>query len=212
MSEGDFVSPAGAKQFWHKQLTESNRAYQAFSVYRDMGVARSLDKAYVLLWKSLHQTNAKSTPENGTLKIPKQAPRHWSNWSIQHAWVERVNAFDAYIEAQAQEAFERDLIVRRQQTLRDEYDAAMGQLKLWQAEYDAALRDAFDIKALNLLARLRTTLNAQRRLALGMPTSTADVTSGGEKLPGNVVLNVDDLADVFRQIRQHKEAENDAGS
>lgn len=190
-----------------RQPHETQKAFRAFSFYRDLGAERSIDKAYIAFWVKEHQPDTKTTPQTQ----PKEASRHWNTWSVTYHWVERAAAYDADINQRAQQAFENELISRRQQTLRDEYDAATAQLELWQKEYESAKTTSFDLKELNLLGRLRTILNAQRRLALGMPTTATDVTSAGEKLAANV-LAVDDLAEVFKQIQQHKEGANHAGS
>jgi hypothetical protein len=71
---------------WDKRIPgESVKAYDAFSIYRDMGVSRSLDSAW---WSS---TDAgKKGEEKGT----KKAPGNWKKWSAQNKWRSRCKAYD----------------------------------------------------------------------------------------------------------------------
>ena len=56
---------------------ETHKAWMAFCIYRDMGMARSLDKA----WR-------KVTGKEG------RHARHWATWSSDHHWVSRCQAYD----------------------------------------------------------------------------------------------------------------------
>lgn len=60
-------------QPWERQENESAKAYQAFSIYRDMGVERSLAKVGGELGKST---------------------KMMEKWSKAHNWVKRVEAWD----------------------------------------------------------------------------------------------------------------------
>jgi hypothetical protein len=59
---------------WFRQKGESRKAYEAFTVYRDLGAARSLAKVADRLGKSL--------------ELMKR-------WSSRHEWVDRAASFDA---------------------------------------------------------------------------------------------------------------------
>jgi hypothetical protein len=59
---------------WFRQKGESRKAYEAFAVYRDMGMGRSLPKVAERLDKSL--------------ELMKR-------WSARHEWVDRAASFDA---------------------------------------------------------------------------------------------------------------------
>ena len=63
---------------------ETHKAWLAFCVYRDMGVYRSLDKA----WQQ-------ATGKQG------RHSRHWARWSAQNYWVSRTQAYDRAIMKQA---------------------------------------------------------------------------------------------------------------
>lgn len=76
---------------------ESVKAYEAFAIYRDMGVGRSLEAVAQKLNKSV------------TLM---------GRWSGQYDWVNRAGAYDDYIEAQARKKLERDAIRRKADMLK----------------------------------------------------------------------------------------------
>ena len=67
---------------YHKLTTETPKAYEAFSIYRDIGVGRSLEKVAQELQKSV-----------GLI----------SRWSAQHDWVNRVLEFDKIENRERQE-------------------------------------------------------------------------------------------------------------
>lgn len=68
--------------FWERQEDETNRAYQAFCVYRDLGPTRSLKKAAKAFYGT--ETDPKLSQIN-TVKA----------WSSRFMWVSRAEAFDA---------------------------------------------------------------------------------------------------------------------
>ncbi len=70
---------------WERQEAESSRAYEAFSLYRDMGSGRSLAKVGQSLGKSV---------------------KLMERWSVEHSWVDRVEALEARDEMLRREAVE----------------------------------------------------------------------------------------------------------
>jgi hypothetical protein len=68
---------------------ESQRAYRAFCIYRDMGPDRSLDQA----WKRFRAASG-PTKDRGSAR----RPGHWADWSQKYHWVERAEAYDDFIE------------------------------------------------------------------------------------------------------------------
>lgn len=64
---------------WHKRGSETNKAYAAFVIYRDLGHNRSLQKA-------ANQYYGKSAAN----------VRQLERWSSQHDWVARVAAYDEH--------------------------------------------------------------------------------------------------------------------
>src|SRR5579883_2449047 len=74
------------RQAWERQDGETQKAYSAFCVYRDMGTARSLLKAY-----RQQAGKAGATSVSG----------RWTEWSDVHNWLRRAEYYDAYLERQA---------------------------------------------------------------------------------------------------------------
>jgi len=74
----------GQKQPWHQQPHESAKAYEAFTVYRELGSSRSIKKACRKLGKN-------------TTTVGR--------WSSTWRWGERVKAWDAHL---AEKQFSRE--------------------------------------------------------------------------------------------------------
>lgn len=73
---------------WEQQPGETDRAYRAFVVYRDMGANRSLRLA-----AQRHFGLAPDDPATNQ-------KRHFAKWSHANRWVERCSQFDAFSDYQ----------------------------------------------------------------------------------------------------------------
>ena len=78
-------------EIWEKQDFDTKHAYDLFCVYRDMGIMRSLEKVRVQLGK----------PERYIRALQKN--------SVIYKWVERVTAYDRYIEEEARKENEAEI-------------------------------------------------------------------------------------------------------
>lgn len=85
---------------WERRPTEGNKAYAAFSTYRDLGPDRSL-----------HRAMEAAGAHPGAI-------RQWERWSSGYAWVARCAAFDAYIDRQALAKAVKDRIRRQAEQAR----------------------------------------------------------------------------------------------
>lgn len=81
---------------WDRQHGESGKAFEAFSIYRDLGAGRSIDAA----WKRYANSDA-------------QVSGYFRAWSAHFDWVERALQYDDYIEREARKKFEREAINRK---------------------------------------------------------------------------------------------------
>jgi len=77
---------------WERQQKETSKAYKAFCEFRDAGTERSLSKL-------AQELNVSKT--------------HLGNWSSKYDWVNRVQAFDDYIEARVRARNEKAIIEMR---------------------------------------------------------------------------------------------------
>lgn len=71
---------------WEKQDSETPKNYTLFCVYRDMGITRSMSKVAAKLEK------------------PERYGKHLTNLSAEYKWVDRCNAYDAYLEEETRKA------------------------------------------------------------------------------------------------------------
>jgi hypothetical protein len=67
---------------WDKRETETNKAYSAFLVYRDMGNLRSLQKAANIFYGVAADSKSRA---KGSM---------FHKWSVEHNWVSRCSDWD----------------------------------------------------------------------------------------------------------------------
>jgi hypothetical protein len=169
---------------WDRLDGESDKAFAAFCVYRDLGAERSVDAAY--------QKHSKTTS--------KTRPPHWLKWSAKYHWVDRVKAWDDHKDKEVQAA----LIVNEQTVINNEL-SDYEYMRLLLTDKMKKLKDAgykdTSFEVLNLIEMMNKTHNMARR-ALKMPEkyteSKQDITSNGKELKALTAseLSDDDLANI----------------
>lgn len=87
---------------WERQASDTDKSYEAFSVYRDMGLNRSLEK--------LRQKLSKESPNY--VRVLKE-------WSSNHKWQERVSEYDKSQASERSKRKERQRIQIEDNVLRD---------------------------------------------------------------------------------------------
>lgn len=78
-------------EIWEKQDYDTSKAYQRFCIYRDMGIQRSLQKVRKELGK------------------PPKYIRALEYASVRYKWVERAEAYDAYVEEECRKENEVEI-------------------------------------------------------------------------------------------------------
>ncbi len=73
---------------WDRREGESEPAYIAFLVYRNLGPSRSIDRAY----RQFKQGKCERTA------VPRRtsAPGNWGDYSVRFDWVQRARAWDIW--------------------------------------------------------------------------------------------------------------------
>lgn len=143
---------------WEKQPFESFPAFQAFALYRDLGLARSLSKAAGIL--------VETVPERKQDSVRKQM----SDFSAKNRWVERAEQYDLHIDARMREQREGALAAQNRRYVAAAATASAALLRrLGDADADELAKMA---KELDLEGMARALVNLQRveRLATGQTT------------------------------------------
>lgn len=159
---------------WERQEGETDKAYEAFALYRDMGASRSVRDVAQKLGKS------------ATLI---------SRWSSANNWVERVSAWDDQEDERRRERNAKRQIEVEQNAWKD-YSAIRRAIDKRVQTFEAAswAGTVYDISGLLELMRKADDL---ARRTVGLPDkiteSKADITSNGETLS---------WADAIRKARE----------
>ena len=104
------MSTTNPKRIWDRQHGESRQAYLAFCAYRDLGPARSIDRAFASLNPGVKR---------------KGRPAEYFQWSSKYEWVRRTSAFDTY----AEEVQRREFEARLKQLAHDQADFAVSEFQ-----------------------------------------------------------------------------------
>ncbi len=104
-----------AAEAWTRRPGETATAYAAFCTYRDLGPARSLDGAY--------------RQHTGPQKGPKRASGNWKRWHRDHAWKNRAEAYDAYLDEEKRQAEAQKWRQRGEDLVEEQYKIAVAMLE-----------------------------------------------------------------------------------
>lgn len=102
---------------WDKLDTDTDKSYQAFCVYRDLGKGRSLEKVQERLSKS-----------TGYL-------RQLYKWSSNYNWVERANAYDLHLDRTQRNAVEKMRIEASTRLIEGMLDRCQQMFERWDESY-----------------------------------------------------------------------------
>lgn len=156
-------------QLWERQEGETDKAYEAFALYRDMGAGRSLREVARKLNKSLTQITKWSTPNN---------------------WSERVSAWDDHADERRRE---RNL--QRQKQVEDNAWLDYETMRRVIEKRVETLKDtnyAGAVSEMQALLDLMRKADDMARRNVGLPDkiteNKTDITSDGERLAVEVVF------------------------
>ena len=137
---------------WERQPEETPKAYEAFTIYRDLGKERTIPKVAETLRKSVSLMN---------------------RWSQAYSWVERVTAWDDEADRQAAQKQLKDIANAR---VRQRKQAVKMQLKALQLlesinEGDAKLSEIVALMKLGM---------EQERICMGDVGEVIEERAGGQ--------------------------------
>lgn len=137
---------------WERQEGETDKAFAAFAIYRDMGDDRTIAKA--------------------AEKLGLKASRHLETWSSENSWLDRISAWQDHLDSLALRELERDRIKMRRR------HAKLGRdlLELAQKKASLALKDPKGVSELTLgvIPQLLSAAANLERLAVGEPTEITE--------------------------------------
>ncbi len=154
--------------FWERQAGESDEAYRAFGIYRDLRLTRSVKKAAALYYhETLEELSAVTQGERANLL----------KWSRRWMWVARCEAFDA------EEDRERRLRLHERRIKTAEFHYSLGQLALQRVAERLRNLGMDEEIPLRSLAQIMNSGASLQRLALGEPDVVVDLRGGHAKHP-----------------------------
>lgn len=157
------------KPIWQRIEGETDKAFDAFCKYRNLGADRSIEKAF-------------QQYQNST----KTVPGYWKEWSAKFDWVERAAAYDEYLLDEHRRELEKRRKVVQQNEWNDYVALRKGVDKRIKAMEDTNWTNTTSENINSLLSLIQAVDDYSRRV-VGLPDkitkSETDVTSGGEKLP-----------------------------
>lgn len=139
---------------WERQEGETPKAFEAFSIYRDMGIDRSLRKVVQQLNKNLTTI---------------------AEWSSKYEWVDRVAAWDA-----EQDRIARLEQIKDIKKMRKRHASIAGQMLLKAAEA-LQIIPADEVKASDV-SRLVDVASKLERLSRGDVGDVIEERDGGEAI------------------------------
>jgi len=172
------------RQPWEKRPDETQRAYEVFCIYRDLGPERSLQKAH----------DAEYGEGAGNL-------RYVEGWSSDYDWPDRAAAHDRYLEEQRREEYEKEMTtglshagarVRKLKDLHGRLEEELAE-NLWLEDVKIGPQGSqVRIRKYNT-ALVRDYLRSLKHIAkeVGGRKKKVDVTSQGQSIGDDISVSID---------------------
>jgi hypothetical protein len=155
---------------WERQPTDTDKSFEAFSIYRDMGANRSLD--------IVSQKLSKSIP------LIKR-------WSRQHNWQERVAHFDnAQSNAAIEDNAERQKLIK--DNAFDDYLLLRKAIKKYKSDYEAIEFRGVPSYEISNLVELMKKADDYARRSVGLPDKITE-QKNDTTIKGNLSLTWEKL-------------------
>jgi hypothetical protein len=158
---------------WKRLPTDTDKSFEAFALYRDMGANRSL--------KTLSQKLAKSLP-------------FLKEWSSKHDWVNRVAAFDASLDEK-----NLDKNAERQERIKDnaysDYLLTRKAIEKYKADYEAVNFKGVPAYEMSNLLELMRRADDYARRAVGLPDKITESKNTNDNRHSGSVTLLSELSD-----------------
>lgn len=173
---------------WERQPDETDAAWRAFVVYRDLGPDRTLLEAY----KQRYGKETATSPAG-----------HVTAWATAHRWVDRTRSYDAYIERQARAEHEEIWLTRARVHAEDTWRRAQDlheraqEMLAWPLSRTTYSEDGKTITieptkwSMGDAVRMIKIADELERLSLGQPTEHSAVTLSGGFSVQSVLAHLD---------------------
>lgn len=149
------------RPIWQKLDTDTDKSYEAFCIYRDMGAQRSIERAWL---KYQDRTDTVSG--------------YFRQWSSEHNWVDRVAAYDEYLAEKDRVALEKARLQVKTDALQDYSFLRKAITKMTSGIEDVNFQISRD--ELRKLIDLMQVANAYARLNVGLPDEIKQQDIGGK--------------------------------
>lgn len=136
-------------EIWKRQGCDTNKSFQAFSMYRNLGTDRTLEKVTSLLY-----FNGKKQEEIGSKFRSKLT--QVMKWSSNNKWVKRIEAYEDYVDDMARVEFEEERI----EAIKLQKDIAKSALELAR-DHIAGLEPG-EVATRDITSLLKEAANIQR--------------------------------------------------
>ncbi|MGB1284971.1 MAG: hypothetical protein ACPG7F_00440 [Aggregatilineales bacterium] len=166
--------------------TETDRAYEAFCIYRDMGVLKRSHRAV-----------------NDVMYSDKDNIRYIAIWSTENNWVERVQAWDAYQRDERQKRNQARQIEIEDNAYED-YQFLRNKISDAIVHYEAS--PLLKISDMRMLLGLMHEADDYGRRAVGLPGKISQNTNDNHhtgKVDATGSL-ADVMADVFKEMADYE--------
>ena len=167
MANNNPIDISEMKAPWEQLPNEGVKPFEAFTVYRDMGIDRTLDKVAQQL---------------------KKSKTIIARWSTNYKWVDRIKAYEAEIDRQAAQKHMKDIAAMRARQAKQAF--------AFQSKGLALLKsiEAGDAKLSEIVSLLKLGME-QERICMGDVGEVVEERNGGDAVPAVQVYIPDNNRD-----------------
>lgn len=192
--------PTGAS--WTRQDYETDAAYQAFAIYRDMGPFQRSLRAAQAAYTAQRRKDGRSSRED---PATRPVTGYFAQWATKNAWVDRARAFDQWTEKQHVLAHQAEVteMRKRHAAVASSLMSKVVQRLQTFTETDAAKLTPSD------LVRLTDSASRLERLSRGEPTEIVEDTNTVTDA-ARTILDTEDIGELAARLEEKLGAVDEA--